>query len=288
MVARPFPKVLSFWKMQATSNDYVCLNAFELDLSWLKALAPKLCERRRGVGADGFLLVTHSSKSALRMIIYNADGSEAEMCGNGLRCVARFAYEQNLVSSPTFSVETKGGERMVEVLFNNSQEIADIKIDMGKPDFELNNLPAKLGADSWLERSLDFAGFSFKVSLLSLGNPHLVVFVDNLAKIDINRFGPIIENDARFPNRINVSFVEALDKNNLKQRTWERGVKETYSCGTGAVASVVVGILTNRCSAKTYVHLLGGRLSVQWEDENASAFLTGEAINVFKGSYLID
>lgn len=277
---------LEFYKKQATGNDYICIKDVDyFSTDQLSQLAQKLCQRRFGIGADGLLIAYPSQTASIGMRIFNADGSEPEMCGNGLRCFAKFAYEQKLVKDTKMTVQTKLSTKKADILIDaKTGQISNIKTSLGKPDFTLSNIAPALISNSWLDKPLKFGIFEFNVSLISLDNPHAVIFLEDISTLDIEKIGPLIENDSKFPNRINIEFVKVKDSSHIEQRTWERGVGETLSCGTGAAAAGIAAVLTKNCQSKLNIKLLGGSLEFDWPDQDSEVFIYGEAVDVFKGS----
>ncbi|MDD5455485.1 MAG: diaminopimelate epimerase [Candidatus Margulisbacteria bacterium] len=275
---------MNFTKMQGTGNDFIIINGFkELvnGINW-PALSRKLCDRHYGIGADGVILALRSKKADLLMKIYNADGSEAEMCGNGIRCFAFFAWKKKLVTKKSFSVETLAGLMKPEIV-----EMADnkalVKIDMGQPRFNPKEIPVNL--DKQFPIKLAEARLKNKTitfTPVGMGNPHAVVFVEDTDNYPVREIGEEMETNKLFPKRTNVEFIEILSKKEIKMRVWERGSGETLACGTGACASVVAGILLEKLNNLVKVHLLGGDLNIEWHD-GKSVFMTGPAETVFDG-----
>ena len=267
---------IPFTKMQGCGNDYVVVDALAHPIDDPAAFARATCDRRRGVGADGLLLALASEAADIRMRMFNPDGSEAEMCGNGLRCLARFVGTRGLVpDAHAMRVETGAGVLTVHVDAAAPDDV--ITIDMGRPavmEGHSGFAPASLHVDAAEE--------TIEVVPVSMGNPHAVLFVDDVESPAFEQLGPRIETHARFPNRTNVEFVEVLAPGELRQRTWERGVGETEACGTGACAVAVAAASTGRSERDVLIHLRGGDLRVRWDDED-HVHLTGPAVTVFEG-----
>lgn len=276
---------LKFWKMHGLGNDYVVTDNRDgmIREGRLTALAQKLCKRRFSVGADGLLLAYDSPIADIKMRIFNADGSEAEMCGNGIRCFAEYCYESNLVRKKRMMVETLAG---VKNLWLNLEggEVKTVRVDMGKPILERERIPM-LGEGSPIDVELRVEGENFKATCLSVGNPHCVIFVEDLDTFPVETFGPRIENHPLFPNRTNVEFVQVLNEKNLRVRVWERGVGETLACGTGACASFVAAKLLGKTAEKSVVHLPGGDLSLEYSDK---VLMTGPAEKVYAGEMSLE
>lgn len=274
---------LPFAKMHGCANDYVVVDGRGLSSADWSVLARYVCHRRAGVGADGLLLAERSSSADLFMRMYNPDGSQAQMCGNGLRCFVRYAREEDLLApAPLHRIQTLAGVRQVRVC---SQDPWDIEIDMGRPTFSPSALPARLEGSEALAVALDVDGDRLDVSLIGMGNPHAVHFVADVEGFDLARIGPRVEHHPLFPERVNFEIVERVTQDRLRQRTWERGAGETPACGTGACAVLVAAVRTGRASRQATIHLRGGDLRVCWADDD-HVHLRGPAVRVFDG--LID
>jgi len=271
--------------MHGLGNDYILIDnrANLLAESNLANVARRLCRRRFSIGADGLLLLENSSVADVKMRIFNADGSEAEMCGNGIRCFAKYCYENGVVEKTELRIETLAGIKEVWLKVEDGK-VLSVTVDMGKPILERERIPV-LGEGSCINEKLEVEGKTYKVTCLSLGNPHCVIFVDNVEGFPVESLGPKIENHKLFPNRINVEFVQVLRSDELRVRVWERGVGETLACGTGACASVVAGNLLGRTGKACKVHLPGGNLSVRYERGNV--LMTGPAEKSFEGTVRI-
>ncbi len=273
--------MMSFWKMHGLGNDYVVIDNRDGKISEKDApdIAKRLCERRFGVGADGLLLVSTSSIADVKMRIFNADGSEAEMCGNGIRCFAKYCYENGIAKKSDFSVETLAGLKHVWLTVKN-QEVMTVKVDMGAPNWNRNALPM-IGEGTCINQTLQVdEEETYNVTCLSIGNPHCAIFVENVDEFPVEYIGPMIENNKAFPKRTNVGFVQVLNKNELKIRVWERGVGETLACGTGTCAAVAAANRLGKVGNKVTVHVLGGKLQVEVEKV---LYLSGAAEKVFEG-----
>lgn len=271
---------MTFWKMHGLGNDYVVIDnrdgkTADKDPA---TLAKKLCERRFSVGADGLLLIYPSTKADVRMRIFNADGSEAEMCGNGIRCFAKFCYENSIVKKTEFEVETLAGVKPVWLTVQDG-EVKLVKVDMGTPDWNRQALPM-IGEGTCINEDLQVDEETYKVTCLSMGNPHCVIFVENVDEFPVEYIGPMIENHKAFPNRTNVGFVQVVGKNEVKVRVWERGCGETLACGTGTCAAVAAANRLGKVKDKVTAHVLGGDLQVE---VGKTLFLSGAAEKVFEG-----
>jgi diaminopimelate epimerase len=272
---------IEFWKMHGIGNDYIVIDNRNQQIreKELTVLAKKLCERRFGVGADGLLLVYNSKIADVKMRIFNADGTEAEMCGNGIRCLAKFCFENKIVNKEFVTVETLAGIKEIQ-LYTKNGRVNSARVNMGTPEFEREKI-AMSGKGTFINQPLNINGEKLLATALSLGNPHCVIFIDKVDNYPVETVGPKIEKHKLFPNRINVEFVQILSKDALRVRTWERGVGETLACGTGACASMVVANLLGKIGNKAKVHLLGGDLEIEYI--NNIVFMKGTAEKVFEG-----
>ncbi len=272
---------MRFWKMHGLGNDYIVVDNRNdaVEEKKLSRLARKLCERRFSVGADGLLLVYGSKVADVRMRIFNADGSEAEMCGNGIRCFAKYCYENGVAAKSEFDVETLSGIKHVWLTLKG-REVESVKVNMGAPNWQRSSLPM-LGEGTAINEHLEVDAVPYKVTCLSMGNPHCVIFVDNVDDFPVQEVGPLVENHPVFPKRTNVGFVEVLNRNELKVRVWERGCGETLACGTGTCAAVAAANKLGKVSSKVTVHVLGGSLQVEVSD---TLYLCGAAEKVFEGT----
>jgi diaminopimelate epimerase len=262
-------KSMNFIKLQGVGNDFVLIDGRELDLTGvdLKNLSIEICDRHFGVGADGLLLVLPSEKANYRMRIFNPDGSEPEMCGNGIRCFAKYVYEKDKLKCDVISVETLAGI-IVPAIIEEGGVVSGIEVDMG--------IPKKTGK---------FVIGTFDISAISMGNPHAVIFADDLSAINLPEVGPLIENHANFPNRTNVEFVKVISKTEIEIIVWERGAGVTLACGTGACASVVAANLAGLTGRKVLVHLPGGDLNIEWQESDDHVLMSGPAEAVFTGQW---
>ena len=277
--------------MHGLGNDFIlidCINKSLGDSSFLSYLAKKLCDRNFGIGADGLILILPSSKAEIQMRIFNYDGSEAQMCGNGIRCFAKYAYENKLVSKNKFTVETLAGIITPKLIFQD-KEISGIKVDMGTPKLKRREIPME-GEDTStvMDEVLKInTEQTFKITCVSMGNPHCIIFVDDVQSIPIDEIGPKIENHPLFPEKTNVEFIQVLNRKEINFRVWERGVGETLACGTGACAALVAAVLNKKTDRKATIHLPGGDLNIQWADDGY-VYMTGPAELVFRGEMNIN
>jgi len=277
---------MKFTKMHGAGNDYVYINGFEETVDDPATLARAVSDRHFGVGSDGLILILPSESADVRMRMFNADGSEAEMCGNGVRCVAKYAYDHGLVKATQINVETGVGVLPLTLNLNASGKVETVQVNMGRPRLDAREVSvASMGEGQIVEQELSVLDRTFNVTCVSMGNPHCVIFVENVENFPVATYGPEIENHSNFPQRINVEFVEVLSASEVRQRTWERGAGETLACGTGAAAVTVAGVLTGRTGHRIVNHLRGGDLEMEWREEG-EVFMTGPAVEVFTGEYL--
>ncbi|MGD6809674.1 MAG: diaminopimelate epimerase [Candidatus Bathyarchaeia archaeon] len=272
---------MQFWKMHGLGNDYIVIDNRDEKIGDQKAadLAKKLCQRRFSVGADGLLLVCNSKVADVKMRIFNSDGSEAEMCGNGIRCFSKYCYENGVVKNSEFQVETLAGVKSIWLNLQ-SDKVATVKVDMGAPNWERKSLPMA-GEGTCVNGNLVVDEETYNVTCLSMGNPHCVIFVENVDETPVEYVGPMVENHEAFPNRTNAGFVEVISKNELKVRVWERGCGETLACGTGTCAAVAAANKLGKVGNKVTVHVLGGDLQVE---VGKSLLLSGAAEKVYQGT----
>jgi diaminopimelate epimerase len=277
-------RTLRFTKMHGTGNDYVVLDGIREDLPPIPPLAAQLCDRHFGIGADQLLIARPSRATDFRMEIYNADGSQAEMCGNGLRAFYKFLRDRGHTDDDEIGVETLGG-----VVRPGWAGPDRVRVEMGQPVLAPAKIPTTLGTGDGpvLDVPLEVDGETLLVSSVSMGNPHAVVFVENPDRAPVERWGPLIENHSAFPNRTNVEFVTPLGRDRIRQRTWERGVGETLACGSGACAVAVVAMLRGAVDDEVGIELRGGELEIGWRGDGASVIMTGPAAEVFTGEFPI-
>lgn len=277
---------MKFTKMHGIGNDYVYINCFEGKVKDPAKLAPIISDRHFGVGSDGLILILPSKVADCRMRIFNADGSEAQMCGNGIRCVAKYVYDYDIVQKNPLTVETLAGVKTVQ-LFIEDGKVCCAKVNMGKPRLMRSEIPMLGKETPVIDEVLTVnKGTTFRVTCISMGNPHCVIFTSNLDKIDISKLGKEIECHHLFPERINVHFVQVHDPKEVTIKTWERGSGLTLACGTGASAVCVAGVLNKKTERKILAHLPGGDLELEWA-EDGNVYMTGSATEVFTGEWLL-
>ncbi len=277
--------MLRFTKMHGLGNDYVYVDGFDQDIPDAPGeLAKVIADRHFGVGGDGMILILPSDSADVRMRMFNADGSEGEMCGNGVRCVAKYAWDHDRAKANPMHVETGAGILRIDLQVENGK-VQSATVDMGQPILEAEKIPSKLPGERNVDVPLEIGGKTMKVTCVSMGNPHAVVFVEDVGSVLLEQWGPELENHPSFPNRINVHFVQVHDKTEVTVRTWERGSGVTLACGTGASAVCVAGVLTGRTDRAIIGHLPGGDLNLHWQERDNHVKMTGPASEVFSGEW---
>ena len=273
---------MKFTKMQGLGNDYVYVNCMEQMVEDAAETARRVSDRHFGIGSDGLILICPSDKADFEMRMYNADGSRGEMCGNGIRCVGKYVYDYGLTDKTSLSVETLGG---IKHLFLEVEDgkVSLVKVDMGPAILEPEKIPVTAEGSRVVAEPLQVDGKTFRMTCVSMGNPHAVIYVDDVQGMDLEKTGPSFENHERFPNRINTEFAHVLDRNTVEMRVWERGSGETLACGTGACAVAVASILNGYTEDQVTVRLLGGDLKIEWDREANKVYMTGPAEVVFDG-----
>lgn len=275
---------MNFTKMHGAGNDYIYFNCFEEVIEDPSALSVKLSDRHFGIGSDGIVLIGPSDSADFKMRIFNADGSEAKMCGNGCRCVGKYVYDKHLTAKTSVSLETLSGIKTLNLTVENGA-VTSVCVDMGEPIIEAARIPVITETADFINKPVEACGATYLLTCVSMGNPHCVTFVHDVAAIDITTIGPALEKHPLFPDRANIEFVQVLPQNaGLKMRVWERGSGETLACGTGACASLVAAALNNKCARKASVTLPGGTLDIEWSTQDNHVYLTGPAEFVFDGT----
>ena len=273
---------MKFTKMHGIGNDYVYVNCFEESIKNPAEVSKFVSDRHFGIGSDGLILISPSAKADFRMNIYNADGSQAEMCGNGIRCVAKYVYDYGLTDKTHISVETLGGIKYLDLTVEDGK-VALVRVDMGKPELQADLIPIVSENEQVIDEPIEVDGKEYRMTGVSMGNPHTVIYVDDVKNLDLEKIGPKFENHERFPKRINTEFVRCIDRHTVEMRVWERGSGETLACGTGACAVAVSSILNDLTDTRVTVKLLGGDLQIEWDREKNHVFMTGPAKVVFDG-----
>ena len=274
---------MRFTKMQGIGNDYVYVNCFEESVTDPAAAARQLSDRHFGVGSDGLILIRPSERADFWMDMYNADGSRAQMCGNGIRCVAKYVHDRGLTDRTRFTIESGGAIKTVELTLDAAGQTELVTVDMGAPILRPAEIPVRAGGERFVDVPVEVAGRSWRMTAVSMGNPHAVVWVDDVAALPLEQIGPAFEHAPYFPDRVNTEFVRVLGPDEIEMRVWERGSGETMACGTGACASLVALCAAGRCGRQAVIHLLGGDLRIRWDEESGHVFMTGPAVTVFDG-----
>lgn len=273
---------MKFTKMHGLGNDYVYVNCFEEKIDNPPAVARFVSDRHFGIGSDGLIMINPSKTADFEMEMYNADGSRGEMCGNGIRCVAKYVYDYGLTDKTQISVETLGGIKYLDLTVEDGK-VSQVKVDMGKPELEADLIPIISEREQVIDEPIEVDGKEYHMTGVSMGNPHAVIYVDDVKGLDLEKIGPKFENHERFSKRINTEFVHCIDRQTVEMRVWERGSGETLACGTGACAVAVSSILNNLTDTRVTVKLLGGDLQIEWDREKDRVFMTGPATVVFDG-----
>lgn len=278
---------MRFAKMQGTGNDYIYVNCLEEEVNEPDILARRLSDRHFGVGADGLVLIRPSGRADFAMEMYNADGSRGEMCGNGIRCLGKYVYDRGLTDKRELDIQTGSGTRHLRLFPGEGDgaggEIRMVEVNMGKPVLEADQVPAISEHTCMVHEPVRVGGVEYPMTAVSMGNPHAVIFTGHVRGIDLQRLGPSIEYHGRFPRRVNVEFAQVEDRRTARVRVWERGSGETLSCGTGACAVLVAGVLNDLTDRQVTVKLIGGDLLAEWREETGEILLTGPAVHVFDG-----
>ncbi|MGC6450984.1 MAG: diaminopimelate epimerase [Pirellulaceae bacterium] len=276
---------MKFTKMHGAGNDYVYVNAFQEAIPEdLPALSIAMSHRHFGIGADGLIVIHPSEIADARMQMFNADGSESEMCGNGIRCVAKYVYDHGICQNESLTIETGAGVLSLEVEVE-AGKVERVRVDMGEPILEAAEIPTTFENSPVVNQPLEIDGQVFEVTCVSMGNPHCIIYVEQATDELVLGVGPKIENHPNFPARVNVEFIEINSPSEVRQRTWERGSGETWACGTGASAVCVSGVLTGKTDRRILNHLLGGDLELEWDQETNHVFMTGPATEVYSGEW---
>lgn len=276
---------MKFTKMQGLGNDYVYVNCFKEKIENPLELAVRISDRHFGVGSDGLIMINPSDKADFEMEMYNADGSRGEMCGNGIRCVAKYVYDYGLTDKTSISVETLGGIKYLDLTVEDGK-VSLVKVDMGRPELEPSRIPVVAEGDRAVDEPITVDGKEYRMTCVSMGNPHAVVYVDcDVKELPLEEIGPGFEHHERFPKRVNTEFVRVLDRKTVEMRVWERGSGETLACGTGACAVAVSSALNGLTEDEVTVKLLGGDLRIQWDRERDTVYMTGPAAVVFDGEW---
>ncbi|RHM61670.1 diaminopimelate epimerase [Coprobacillus sp. AF33-1AC] len=275
---------LSFTKMEGIGNDYIYVDGINQDVPMNPEFIKKISDRHFGIGSDGMIVILPSDKYDFKMRMFNLDGSEGMMCGNGIRCFAKFCYDHHLTEKTYLQIETKSGLRTVELIFEDNQ-VVGAKVDMQEPITTCKEIPVLFNQDKMINQPVDIQGKTYHLTAISMGNPHVITYVDDLTHLPLEKVGPVFEHHPMFPESVNTEFVEVVNDHYLKMRVWERGSGETMACGTGACAVMYASYLNGYCQSKATVELLGGCLEIEYRDGHI--FMSGPATTVFEGKIKI-
>lgn len=275
---------MKFTKMQGCGNDYVYINGFTEKIGDKPAFVRAVSDRHFGVGGDGAIFINPSEEADFEMEMYNADGTRAEMCGNGIRCVAKYVYDKGLTDREQISIVSFGNVKYVD-LYVDDGLVRSVKVNMGAPVLEAKKVPVKSAMERSVDEPITVKGKEYRMTCVSMGNPHAVVFMENIAKLDIASIGPLFENHEVFPNRTNTEFVEVVDRTHVNMRVWERGTGETLACGTGCCATVAACVLNGLTEDEVTVRVLGGEIDIRWDRNKNLIYMTGPAETVFEGEF---
>ena len=276
---------MKFTKMHGIGNDYIYFNCLEKEIENPEELSIKLSDRHFGVGGDGIVLILPSDKADFRMRMFNADGSEGKMCGNATRCIGKYVYEKGITNKREITLETLSGIKTLKLSVNEENKVESVEVNMGEAILKASEIPVKFDKEKVINERVKIADSEYNITCVSMGNPHCVVYMDEIDDLDLEKLGPKFENDSIFPERVNTEFIKVIDENTLKMRVWERGSGETWACGTGACAAVVSSVLNGYCKYDTpiKIKLLGGELSIKFM-KNGFVYMSGPAEFVFEGS----
>jgi len=273
---------LEFTKMQGIGNDYIYVNIMTQNPGDPAELAKRISDRHFGIGSDGLVLIGASDTADFKMDMYNSDGSQGRMCGNAIRCVAKYVYDRGLTKKKTLKIETLSGIKTLDLQVADGQ-VAQVTVNMGRPIFDPAQIPVRWHDQKMIDEPIAIANHLYSLTCLSMGNPHAVTFVDQVDTLDLPRLGPSFEHHSLFPDRINTEFVQVIDRHNLRMRVWERGSGETLACGTGACATLAAAVVTDRSERRATIHLNGGNLQIEWDKASDDIYMTGPAAFVFDG-----
>ncbi|MBS6600697.1 MAG: diaminopimelate epimerase [Clostridium sp.] len=276
---------MKFTKMHGIGNDYIYFNCLEKEIENPEELSIKLSDRHFGVGGDGIVLILPSDKADFRMRMFNADGSEGKMCGNATRCIGKYVYDKGITDKKEITLETLSGIKTLKLSVNEKNKVESVEVNMGEAILKASEIPVKSDKEKVINERIKIADSEYNITCVSMGNPHCVVYMDEIDNLDLEKLGPKFENDSIFPERVNTEFIKVIDENTLKMRVWERGSGETWACGTGACAAVVSSVLNGYCKYDTpiKIKLLGGELTIKFM-KNGLVYMSGPAEFVFEGS----
>lgn len=278
---------MKFTKMHGCGNDYIYINGFDIDVADPAALSVKMSNRNFGVGSDGIVLILPSDQADFRMRMFNADGSEAEMCGNAIRCVGKYVYDNQMTDKTNISIDTLAGVKILDMTIEDGK-VTYAKVDMGEPILKAEDIPVVSKLEPVIGEEIEALGVKYAFTCVSMGNPHAITFVEDTDHFPLEEVGPKIEVHEKFPRKVNAEFVQVVDSETLKMRVWERGSGETLACGTGACATLVAAVLNRRANRKATVQLLGGDLIIEWDEATNHVFMSGPATTVFEGEWMLE
>jgi len=273
---------MKFTKMQGLGNDYIYVNCLSEQIANPNEVSKFVSDRHFGIGSDGLVLICPSDKADFKMRMFNSDGSESEMCGNAIRCVGKYVYDNKLSSKTNVTIETLAGIKILELRIKNGL-VEQVRVDMGEPVLKGEQIPVKVHSDKVVKIPVDILDKTFYFTAVSMGNPHAVSYIDDVDNFDLHKYGPVMEKNELFPRRINSEFVQVIDNKTLKMRVWERGAGETLACGTGACAVLVASVLNGLSQRSATIKLLGGDLFIEWDAKDNHVYMTGPAVKVFEG-----
>lgn len=280
---------LKFTKMHGCGNDYIYVNGFSqhIDADNKPEIVRRLSDRHFGIGGDGVIFINPGKKAAFEMEMYNVDGTRAQICGNGIRCVAKYVYDYGLTDKTSIAIESFGAVKYLDLTLGADGMVSTVRVNMGAPVLRASEVPVLSDNEQVVDEEITVNGQAYRMTCVSMGNPHAVVFVDDIddmAKFEIEKIGPYFENHKRFPERTNTEFVKVIDKNTVQMRVWERGTGETLACGTGCCATTAACVLNGRTNTKVNVKVPGGEILCEWDREENIVYMTGPAVTVFEGS----
>jgi len=277
---------MKFTKMQGAGNDYIYVNCLNEQLANPNEVSKFVSDRHFGIGSDGLVLICPSEVADFRMRMFNSDGSESEMCGNAIRCVGKYVYDNNFTKKSKVTIETPAGIKILELRIKDGY-VEQVRVDMGEPILKSELIPVKVSTDRMIKAPVEILDNTFYVTAVSMGNPHAVSYIEDVDGFDLYKYGPVMEVNKLYPKKINAEFVQVIDKKTLKMRVWERGAGETLACGTGACAVLVASVLNGLSERAATVKLLGGDLFIEWDEKNNHVYMTGPAVKVFEGEITI-
>lgn len=277
---------MKFTKMHGCGNDYIYINGFQVKVDDPAQLSIKMSNRHFGVGSDGIVLILPSDVADFRMRMFNSDGSEAEMCGNAIRCVGKYVYDNKMTDKTSITIETLAGIKILDMTVVD-EKVTYAKVDMGEPILKAEVIPVISDKSPVIGEEIDVNGKTFEFTCVSMGNPHAIAYVDDTDIFEVEKIGKLVEIDEKFPKKVNVEFAQIMDNETIKMRVWERGSGETLACGTGACATLVASVLNNLTDRKAVVKLIGGDLLIEWDKESNHIYMSGEAVTTFEGEWLL-